>query len=80
MRRYLGFLRCSSVVIKVAAWIFLFFGIIGSISLFLGKIPSNPRWAGFVILLFYSFMFFFFFLVAKLADILTQIINQTHKD
>ncbi len=80
MRKYLGFLKCSSVVIKVAAWIFLFFGIIGSVSLFSGRVPGNPRWAGFVILIFYSFMFFFFFLVAKIADILIRIIDETHKD
>jgi hypothetical protein len=79
MRKYLFFLRCSSIVIKVAAWIFLFLGIIGSLSLFLGRIPGNPRWVGFVILIFYSFMFFFLFCVAKIADILTQIINETHK-
>jgi len=80
MQKYLSFLKCSSVVIKVAAWILLFLGIVGAISLFLGRIPGNPRWAGIVILIFYSFMFFFFFLVAKLADILTQIINEIHKN
>ncbi|MDP2928221.1 MAG: hypothetical protein Q8N80_05440 [Candidatus Omnitrophota bacterium] len=80
MRKYLGFLKCSSVVIKVAAWIFLFFGIVGSASLFLGKVPGNPRWLGAVILVFYTFMFFFFFFVAKIADILVKIINAIQKD
>ncbi|MDD5119822.1 MAG: hypothetical protein PHR84_00730 [Candidatus Omnitrophica bacterium] len=80
MRKYLNFLKGSSLVIKVAAWISLFFGIVGSVPLLLGRVPNNPRWAGLVVLLFYSFMFFFFFLVAKISDILIQIINETHKD
>ena len=80
MRKYLGFLNCSSLVIKIAAWIFLFFGIVGSISLFSGRVPGNPRWSGLVILIVYSFMFFFFFSVAKIADILAQIIKETHRD
>ncbi|MFH1191620.1 MAG: hypothetical protein V1670_05435 [Candidatus Omnitrophota bacterium] len=80
MRKYLSFLKCSSIVIKVTAWIFLIFGIIGATSLFLGRISGNPRWLGVVILAFYAFAFFFLFLVAKLADILAQIINQTDKD
>ena len=80
MRKYLGFLKYSSVVVKVAAWIFLFFGVLGAISLFSGRIPGNPRWVGIVILVFYTFTFFFFFLVAKIADILVQIINETHKE
>jgi len=79
MRKYLGYLKCSSVVIKVTAWIFLFLGLIGATSLLLGRVPGNPRWMGIVILVFYSFTFFFFFLVAKMADILTQIINQADK-
>ena len=79
MRKYLGYLKCSSVVIKVIAWIFLFLGLVGATSLFLGRVPGNPRWMGIVILAFYSFVFFFFFLVAKMADILVQIINQADK-
>lgn len=80
MRKYLGFLKCSSVAVKVVAWIFLGFGIIGATSLFLGRIAGNPRWLGVVILVFYTFAFFFLFLVAKLTDILAQIISQTDKD
>ena len=80
MRKYLNFLKYSSIVVKVAAWIFLFFGVLGAISLLSGRIPGNPRWVGAVILVFYSFAFFFFFLVAKIADILVKIINETHKE
>ncbi|MDD5130579.1 MAG: hypothetical protein PHS66_05985 [Candidatus Omnitrophica bacterium] len=80
MHKYLFFLKCSSVVIKVAAWIFLFFGLVGSISLFSGKLPDNPRWMGFLTLAFYLFIFFFFFLVAKMADILSGIIKTERKD
>ena len=80
MHKYLFFLKCSSVVIKVAAWIFLFFGVVGSISLFSGKLPDNPRWIGFLVLAFYLFIFFFFFLVAKMADILAGIVETGRKD
>jgi hypothetical protein len=88
MREYLGFLKCSSVVVKITAWIFLFFGGVGAISLLLGRMPGNPRWMGIVVLVFYMFVFFFFFLVAKIADILVKIIsagdacggNAIHKD
>jgi hypothetical protein len=79
MRKYLGFLKRSSVVVKIVAWIFLFFGTVGAISLLSGKVPGSPRWTGIAILVFYTFMFFFFILVAKIADILSQIINETHK-
>ncbi|MCX5693750.1 MAG: hypothetical protein NT014_01250 [Candidatus Omnitrophica bacterium] len=80
MQKYLFFLKCSSVVIKVAAWIFLFFGAMGSVPLFLGKFPDSPRWMGLVILAVYLFIFFVFFLIAKMADILVEIIDTTGKD
>ena len=79
MQKYLGFLNCSSIVIKVTAWIFLCLGLIGGISLLLNRVPGSPRWMGVVILVFYGFTFFFLFLVAKIADILVQLINQAHK-
>jgi hypothetical protein len=80
MRKYLGFLTCSSVVVKITAWIFLFFGILGALSLLSGRMAGNPRWVGIVVLVFYTFVFFFFFLVAKIADILVKIIDQTQKE
>jgi len=80
MREHLEFLKVSSVVVKVAAWIFLFLGLIGGVYLILGAAPGNPRWRGIVILAFYTFMFFLFFLIAKIADLLVKIINEIKKD
>jgi len=76
MREHLGFLKFSSAVVKVAAWIFLFLGVLGGVSLLLGAVPGNPRWMGLVILAFYVFVFFFLFLTAKIADLLVKIINE----
>lgn len=80
MREHLGFLRTSSVVVKVAAWIFLFLGIVGSVAVFLGLVPGNPRWMGAIILAIYAFFFFFLFLIAKIADLLIKIINEIKKE
>ena len=75
MREHLGFLKCSSVVVKIAAWIFLCLGILGGVSLFFGKVPGNPRWMGIIILAVYAFIFFFFFFIAKMADLLVKIVS-----
>jgi ABC-type multidrug transport system permease subunit len=80
MREHLGFLKTSSTVVKIAAWIFLFLGIIGGISIIVGLVPGNPRWMGFVVLAIYSFFFFFFYLIAKIADLLIKIINEIKKE
>ena len=80
MREDLGFLKASSAVVKVAAWIFLFLGLIGGSSLLLGVVPANPRWMGIVILAVYIFIAFFFFLVAKITDLLAKIINEIKKN
>ncbi|MCM8795736.1 MAG: hypothetical protein NC928_03515 [Candidatus Omnitrophica bacterium] len=80
MREHLGFLRVSSVVVKTAAWIFLFLGLIVGISILAGLVPSNPRWTGLIILAIYAFFFFFFFLIAKIADLLIKIINEIKKE
>ena len=80
MRESLGFLKISSAVVKVVAWIFLCLGILGSASLFFGMVPGNPRWMGLVILVIYAFAFFFLFLVAKIADLLGKIINDLNKE
>ena len=50
MREHLGFLKTSSAVVKVAAWIFLFLGGIGGVSIIFGLVPGNPRWMGGVVL------------------------------
>jgi len=80
MREHLGFLRTSSVVVKTAAWIFLFLGVIGGVSIILGLVPGNPRWMGVIVLAIYAFAFFFFYLIAKIADLLTKIINEIKKE
>ncbi len=80
MREHLGFLKVSSAVVKIAAWIFLFLGLIGGVSMLFGAVGGNPRWMGIVILAFYTFMFFFFFLIAKISDVLVKIINEIKKE
>ena len=79
MREHLGFLRISSITVKVAAWIFLCLGITGGVSLIMGLVPGNPRWMGLVVLAIYAFIFFFLFLIAKLTDLLVKIINEIHE-
>jgi len=80
MREYIGFLRVSSVVVKIAAWIFLLLGIAGGGAVILGMVPGNPRWMGIVIIIIYAFSFFFFYFIAKIADLLVKIINEIKKE
>lgn len=80
MSKHLGFLKVSSVVVKIAAWIFLSLGILGGASLIFGMVPGNPRWMGGVILAVYAFMFFILFLIAKIVDLLVKIINDLKKE
>lgn len=80
MREHLGFLKVSSAVVKIAAWIFLFLGIIGGLAIALGAVPGNPRWMGGLILGLYAFFFFLFYLIAKIADLLVKIINEIKKE
>ncbi len=65
---------------KIAAWFFLFFGILGGGATLMGYAPGNPRWMGIVIFTLYAFAFFFFFLIAKIADLLIKIINEIKRD
>ena len=80
MREHLGFLKTSSTVVKLAAWVFLVLGIIGGVSIMMGLVPPNPRWTGIIVLVLYAFFFFFFFLIAKMADLLIKIINEIKKE
>lgn len=80
MRKYIFFLKCSSVMVKVAAWIFLFLGIVGVVNLFSSVGQSNSRWLGVVILVFYLFLFWLLFLIAKIADIVVKVINSVEKE
>ncbi len=75
MREQLGFLKVSSVVVKITAWIFLSLGILGGSSLLSGMVPGNPRWMGLIIFGIYAFLFFFLFLVAKITDLLVKVIS-----
>ncbi|MDD2927393.1 MAG: hypothetical protein PHE30_00895 [Candidatus Omnitrophica bacterium] len=80
MREHLGFLKTSSAVVKIAAWIFLFFGLLGGLSIIFGAAPGNSRWMGLVVLIAYTFFFFFLYLIAKIADLLIRIINEIKKE
>lgn len=80
MREHLGFLKVSSVVVKVTAWIFLCLGILGGVSVIFGFAPGSPRWMGVIILVIYGFFFFFFSLIAKMALILSEIISEIQRE
>ena len=80
MRQHLGFLKTSSAVVKIAAWIFLLLGIIGGGAILFGLTPENPRWVGVIVLAVYAFLFFFLFLIAKISDLLVKIINEIKKE
>ncbi|MFA5063464.1 MAG: hypothetical protein WC578_05305 [Candidatus Omnitrophota bacterium] len=80
MREHLAFLKTSSLVVKIAAWIFLLLGVVGGLSLVFGAVPGNSRWMGVVVLVVYTFFFFFLFLIAKIADLLIRIINEIKKE
>ena len=80
MRQHLGFLKTSSAVVKIAAWIFLLLGLVGGIAILAGLVPDYPRWMGAMVLVVYTFFFFFLFLIAKIADLLIKIINEIKKE
>lgn len=80
MREHLGFLKTSSAVVKVAAWIFLFLGASSGVAIILKKVPGYSSWMGLGVLAIYVFFFFFFYLIAKIADLLIKIINEIKKE
>jgi hypothetical protein len=80
MREHLEFLQASSAVVKVAAWIFLLLGVVGSIFIFSGKMPGKTVLEGVINLSAAVFFFFFFYIIAKIADLLVKIINEIHKE
>jgi predicted MFS family arabinose efflux permease len=67
-------------VVKIAAWIFLLFGVVGGIGISLGFVPAEPRWRGLVILAVFFFFFCFLYIIAKIADLLIKIINEIKKE
>jgi len=80
MREHLGFLRLSSVVVKVAAWIFLLMGILGLVSPLVIKNTNYPVAMVLLGSAIYVFFFFLFFLIAKIADLIGKIINEIKKE
>ena len=76
MKEHLGFLKASSIAIKIAAGFFLFFGAAGSIFIFLGRIPGRSNVEGVVNLAGAIFFFFFLYIIAKIADLLVKIIHE----
>lgn len=80
MREHLGFLKVSSAVVKIAAWIFLFLGGISGIAIILRRVPGYSVWVGVGTLVVYIFFFFLFYLIAKIADLLIRIINEIKKE
>ncbi|KPK98518.1 MAG: hypothetical protein AMJ95_03930 [Omnitrophica WOR_2 bacterium SM23_72] len=79
MREHLGFLKASSAVVKIAAWIFLFLGIFASIYFFSGKVTGKSPVEAVVNLLLAVFFFFLFYIIAKIADLLVKIIHEIHE-
>ena len=80
MREHLGFLDTSSAVVKITAWIFLLFGVVGGIGLFFGLVPGEPQWKGPLVLAVFFFLFCLLYLIAKIADMLAKIINEIKKE
>jgi len=46
----------------------------------MGQVPGNSKWMGLVVLLVYVFLFFFLYLIAKISDLLTKIVNAVRKE
>ena len=80
MREHLGFLKVSSAVVKIAAWIFLFLGLMGATNIFLGKVSGKAPLDGVINLVVSVFFFFFLYIIAKIADLLIKIINEIKKE
>jgi len=80
MREHLGFLKTSSAMVKVAAWIFLLLGVVGGIGILSGRVPNKTTLDGIMVLGFFVFFFFFLYIIAKIADLLIKIINEIKKE
>jgi len=80
MREHLGFLKTSSAVVKIAAWIFLLLGCLSFVTVFINKAPGYPKVMIALGSAIYIFLFFLFFLIAKIADLLVRIINEIKKE
>lgn len=80
MREHLGFLKTSSAVVRIAAWIFLFFGVSGGTGIFFGLSQTQPRLLGLLIIAVSFVIFCFLYIIAKIADLLIKIINEIKKE
>jgi hypothetical protein len=80
MREHLGFLQTSSTVVKIAAWIFLFLGLLGGAGIILGRVPNKSSLEGVFILAFFVFLFSFLYIIAKMAELMIKIINEIKKE
>jgi len=80
MREHLGFLDTSSAVVKITAWIFLVFGVVGGMGIFFGLVPGEPRLKGIVVVAVFIFLFCLLYLIAKMSDMLANIINEIKKE
>lgn len=78
MKEHLGFLQTSSAVVKIAAWIFLFLGVIGGIYIFLGRVAGKTAVDGVINLALGVVFFSLFYLIAKIADLLVKMIHEIH--
>ena len=76
MRENSRFLKISSAILKVAAWIFLFLGLSGGLSVLLGRVPEFPQWIGVFLAVAYSFIFFVLYIIAKIEELLINIIDR----
>ena len=80
MREHLGFLDTSSAVVKIAAWIFLIFGVVGGVGIFFGLVQDETRLKGLVVFGIFFFLFCLLYLIAKIADLLAKVINEIKKE
>lgn len=80
MREHLGFLKTSSTIVKIAAWIFLLLGILSGIYTILGRMPGKTPVDGMIVLVQSAVTFFVLYIIAKIAELLIKIINEIKKE
>ncbi|MBU1124511.1 MAG: hypothetical protein KKC84_00620 [Candidatus Omnitrophica bacterium] len=75
------FLKISSVITKIAAWIFLLFGIFSAVSMAMNsQMPINLRVVTALIFSINSFfIFFFLWFVTKIADAVVNLLQKESK-
>jgi len=76
MRKYIGFLKISSIVVKILAWIFLCLGILTGVFVFYRPPPGYTWISGAFAFGVYSFIAFLFYLLGTLLSVVAKIINK----